>query len=265
MTAPAEPVVFGKGGCVFCGGGPLSLEHVIPRWLGPRLGVGRITHAYEPPPGSEEASLEWSSDGVDLKVRRVCMSCNNGWLSRLEETVYLPLGAMVEGSSRKLSVDEARSVSRWALKTCVMVAAAEPGSPMSPAYAPEVLGSISDPSYFPPGVQVFGARLQEEGGVVVTTRGVQVKGTVVHTQAAFGILVLHWIALCVYVRRPGSGALPLVLTPRLAQAVVALGPPFFSDFWPPPTALSPDQLHVLPFMIEHEALGVPVGRGGLPG
>src|SRR4051812_42642992 len=72
-------------GCFWCGGGPMSREHLIPEWL---LGV-----LADVSPSSEGFDLGWDYvDGVnniarthgqarpEIVVRAVCESCNGGWM-----------------------------------------------------------------------------------------------------------------------------------------------------------------------------------------
>jgi hypothetical protein len=80
--------------CVFCGGTPLTREHVFPRWL------ARVLPAQDRWRGQDLAvvggeSITSSDLPVttrrmgepfpDSTVARVCARCNNGWMNDLEE------------------------------------------------------------------------------------------------------------------------------------------------------------------------------------
>jgi hypothetical protein len=52
--------------CLFCDSTSLTLEHI--------------------PHGKERSQQQWAQDTITLKARIVCGSCNNGWMSDIEES-----------------------------------------------------------------------------------------------------------------------------------------------------------------------------------
>lgn len=109
--------------CLMCGrDGELSREHAIPAWIGRELNTtnGPVGHQYKGFPGSG-ISREWTAAGVDIKVKKVCKSCNNGWMSQLEGDAQAVLTPLVRGTSRAVTTIECKLVTRWFLKTMLML------------------------------------------------------------------------------------------------------------------------------------------------
>lgn len=108
--------------CVFCGGGPLTKEHALPRWLAGPLGAdGRVRHAYSEPPDGAEPTREWEAGGMDIKPKAVCKQCNGGWMEALESRVRPFLGPMIEGDQAVLSSVDCEALTAWLLKTVLML------------------------------------------------------------------------------------------------------------------------------------------------
>lgn len=114
--------------CVFCGGSPTTNEHVLPKWIRKFLpGGNRIVHEWRAP-GEEEPSRRWVTDLVDFKARVVCETCNTGWMADLEERAEPFLGSMIRGNGRTLYADGKATVAFWALKTTLVLDAANPSA-----------------------------------------------------------------------------------------------------------------------------------------
>lgn len=111
--------------CAFCGSTKrIEAEHVWPHWAA-ELFADEGTFAYyrqfvgvgyEP-----EAPSAWSQKPFELKVRAVCKSCNNGWMSDLETAAKdMLFGSAFSGHGRVLSRGGQRTLAGWALKTAMM-------------------------------------------------------------------------------------------------------------------------------------------------
>lgn len=109
--------------CVFCASvGPMSREHVFPRWLSDLLpefdeAAGfdyerrLVTHR-------DELAHHRSGPLLDVVTRDVCEVCNNGWLENLETEARPVLTPMIRGTARVLSALEQQFVvASWARKT----------------------------------------------------------------------------------------------------------------------------------------------------
>lgn len=55
-------------------------------------------------------------------LRRICEGCNNGWMSRLEDSVKPTIVALMKGERglSELSEDERRRLARWGAKTAIV-------------------------------------------------------------------------------------------------------------------------------------------------
>lgn len=99
--------------CVFCGGIPLTREHVYPQWLrqfsAPQAYIQREGSYQDPFPQTvvrqdeqgkyvvvDEARGNKTPVLHEVTVKSVCASCNNGWMSRLEGAVQGPLKRMAD-------------------------------------------------------------------------------------------------------------------------------------------------------------------------
>jgi hypothetical protein len=104
--------------CIFCGRLELCEEDLIPRWLdkyysskkvgGKVLRVGTIAGKPQP---------QRRYDKMRVKVRAVCPTCNNGWMSRLEQQVQPILARMVfNGPPSRLRQDDQKLLAAWFTK-----------------------------------------------------------------------------------------------------------------------------------------------------
>jgi hypothetical protein len=126
-----------RDGCVFCGGKPLTIEHVIPNWLGkilPTLGEG-------PTAGYATGRVDLKTpDDVQFYVKRgrktpfearqPCEKCNTGWMHDLERQVTPWITRMVKGQPVKMPDFAVRSVAAWSVKTTTFIRYAD--SPPAP-------------------------------------------------------------------------------------------------------------------------------------
>jgi hypothetical protein len=107
---------------MFCGGplsGEKSGEHVIPKWLQKQLGLkDRVLMFAHIDPHSKVQSIRRLALNAMLLGRRVCGSCNHGWMSKLEVEVRPILSSLVEGRDiASLQPSESLCLARWTAKT----------------------------------------------------------------------------------------------------------------------------------------------------
>lgn len=106
--------------CVFCGRKGVTAEHVWPRWLGDVLpGSGPLSFARKRL--HEPETKRWKAPSLTVTVKKVCASCNNGWMSALETEAKPLLSPMIEGKQMGLSAGEQKVASTWAVKTAAML------------------------------------------------------------------------------------------------------------------------------------------------
>jgi len=114
--------------CVWCGGGPLTREHVIPAWLRDVL-----AHAFQGDGGGydfasrfntadEEGPLRsYAQVKPELVVKAACETCNGGWMACLEAETMPILAPMVRGERKHLEVDAQAVLAHWVSKTVVVL------------------------------------------------------------------------------------------------------------------------------------------------
>ncbi|MGA6175385.1 hypothetical protein ACPEIF_34700 [Streptomyces sp. NPDC012600] len=106
--------------CVFCGGAPVTKEHVFPQWLNEHLRPGRQrTEQARYGNGAYDKTRE--TVGLDFTVKKVCAPCNNGWMSQMEVASRDVLTPLITGQDLSLiSLPQQRQIALWATKTAMM-------------------------------------------------------------------------------------------------------------------------------------------------
>jgi hypothetical protein len=104
--------------CVFCGGEPVTLEHVWPAWARALYGNAssfdyELTRRGEP-------TRKWAAVGMDVEVKATCEGCNSGWMAALEGRSKDVLTPMADGRYRILHANDQKLLALWALKTALM-------------------------------------------------------------------------------------------------------------------------------------------------
>jgi hypothetical protein len=119
--------------CIFCGeSGKKTKEQYWPQWL------GRMDYR------EGDAQVHWLSNQIDadagpvfgesrrpistLKntLSRVCASCNNGWMSRLQEAAKPLLVELFQGRWPKMTRRDCSVLARWATMFAMVVEFADP-------------------------------------------------------------------------------------------------------------------------------------------
>lgn len=114
--------------CIFCGAGNLSKEHFWPEWAAeilPNFPINQreerlytftqLTTLKEPP-----KILTRPGYAKTKKIRAVCASCNNGWMSILETSVRPILTPLIKGEPFTFNDSSAKILAQWiALKVMV--------------------------------------------------------------------------------------------------------------------------------------------------
>jgi hypothetical protein len=105
--------------CVFCGQRAKSVEHAWPRWLLEEVtepSIPSTTEAQFGPDGSPV--LNW--DGPEITVKGVCVKCNTGWMSQLENEAKLTLTSLINDLSLPFTPATQARLSRWSMKTAMV-------------------------------------------------------------------------------------------------------------------------------------------------
>jgi len=106
--------------CIFCGGGPISKEHVWAKWMRDYLPAGRgVQYIHETKLDTDSirtrpGPLDRKGDMRSQKLRVVCRACNNGWMSTLQnltKPVLLPFLLM---ERHELGPSQQEALATWA-------------------------------------------------------------------------------------------------------------------------------------------------------
>jgi hypothetical protein len=110
--------------CIFCGGLPLSKEHIYASWMGPYLSPNidgtvhtKILEQVRTNGMRDEVHATLSikpGDHRSRKLRVVCAACNNGWMSLLQERARPHLAPLLNGEWTRLTLEAQTAISAWA-------------------------------------------------------------------------------------------------------------------------------------------------------
>jgi hypothetical protein len=102
--------------CVFCGRRADSLEHVWPQWISRHLANRGPFKLVDRTRGR---TVQFGNV-LDVKIRRVCKTCNNGWMSQLETRAKPLLEPMFDGTPVTLHPNDQAVLALWSIKTLMM-------------------------------------------------------------------------------------------------------------------------------------------------
>ena len=111
--------------CIFCGQAGVTKEHLLPNWLRhdfPRSSLSTHTQGFVRWEERQKIVTTKKLQGHSgtKKLRVVCRSCNNGWMSHLEEAIKPTLLRLIRGEEFELSAPIRQMLALWASKTvCV--------------------------------------------------------------------------------------------------------------------------------------------------
>lgn len=113
--------------CLFCGSdGKLTSEHVIPRWVGREMGDADTTIESVREWGGERRVHLVRGDRPNATYSGICLTCNSGWLSDLEDAAKAVLTPLCRGRPTELDRQGRETLATWALKTALLLDVAQP-------------------------------------------------------------------------------------------------------------------------------------------
>jgi hypothetical protein len=74
--------------CIFCGGSPISRDHIWAQWMRPEVEQAQVlekTYAETRASPKQRRHVKTTGDARSRKLKIVCIPCNSGWMSRLQE------------------------------------------------------------------------------------------------------------------------------------------------------------------------------------
>jgi hypothetical protein len=184
-----------------------------------------------------------SSSLLNLRTRKVCESCNTGWMSKLEQQVKPFLMSFEhtakDGEQSNLSRSEALIVARWALKTCITHEMTIEGRPK---VADASMGSRLREGGAIPGSIVWVARNQSDLDLQIRHAYIEISDVpIVRPGDPYRLVFMctitwHYLTLLVYVGTRGR-----------------LGPSLPFDRWTPISPCSPSGIEYPPMHAVSEA------------
>jgi hypothetical protein len=100
--------------CIFCGSSADSKEDMFPQWILRRVKTGQPMVHKKP---NRPIKISQSSK---VRLKCVCATCNNGWMSALEQKCVPLIGALLEDIELWLDEEYQNLLSRWAVKTAMI-------------------------------------------------------------------------------------------------------------------------------------------------
>ena len=111
------------GACIFCGGGNLTTEDVIPKWLGRLFKRQPTLRSLHLASGRQLSRIE---GGMVFVVRRVvCRTCNTRWMSQLQDQSKQYLTPMMFDIRTGISAEGQALITAWITMTAILMEWAE--------------------------------------------------------------------------------------------------------------------------------------------
>lgn len=135
VHAPLSKTVFHmakpQGFCVYCGGPRLSKEHLYADWLRDFVPRDADEHHFATTvafPHKQTHKLQRrTGDTHARRLRCVCVNCNRGWMSDLQQAAKVHLVPMLRGDRCCLKRDAQKIVAGWAAMTAMTAEYLEKG------------------------------------------------------------------------------------------------------------------------------------------
>jgi hypothetical protein len=103
--------------CIYCGALSGSEEHVFPEWLRNQFkGKGTLEHKVD-----IDSPIRFKKGVKDLRitVRSVCVECNNGWMSKLQNDAKPLITELLHESTTTLDLAECKLLTSWAVMSAM--------------------------------------------------------------------------------------------------------------------------------------------------
>lgn len=243
-----------RGCCFFCGAESVTKEHIWAKSLTKLFeGHGTIRHEYAHPEDGVETKVK-RANTFAIYSRKVCRSCNGGWMRAADEAARPMLAACAQGHSFSLDAEEQEQLAFWATKTVLALLTVEPEEYRfaRPEHYREVFESRAPLT----GSQVWLGG-NEHGHVAwARAHALNLGGELEDSHGfgaslSFGYGVLHLMY-------HGSDDYRLRLRFQAHQSLKQIWPTQESIEWPPRLLMRPADLTPLPKVINANSAWVPV-------
>jgi hypothetical protein len=245
--------------CIFCGASgatvKITLEHTFSNWINdvlPAAVIGPdVTCERTMAQAGQAAVIEsWSTSQVaSHKLRDVCATCNNGWMSLLEGEVRPLLTPMIEGYNSSLTIDQQITVATWTTMKAAVFEYVWSDDPVFSGADRETIRSQNRP---PATAQVRIAAIESNGYPLRAIGRVyelaDSDDRALCLTITIGCLVLQMFG------GPGAGTAGLRRPARIGGNFTGIYPPQMQPVqWPPPNALDDAGLGAFADPLAHRA------------
>jgi hypothetical protein len=102
-------------------------EHCFPKWLAAQIiGGGEEWEHTVAATATGEVKRQWTKRELAVVSKKVCRTCNVGWMAGLERSVRGFLPPVIRGEAGGLSLAGQRLLTAWAVKTALCLELANP-------------------------------------------------------------------------------------------------------------------------------------------
>jgi len=105
--------------CIFCRKKASSKEDAWPLWLMNRFPTSSTSRMYAERGGHKLGN--WTTAKPELSVKWLCTSCNNGWMSRLEDEAKPVLESILDDKLKDINASAQSTIARWAVKIAMVL------------------------------------------------------------------------------------------------------------------------------------------------
>jgi len=155
---------------MFCGKGPLTREHVLPKWL------RRAMKLWGPLTIWNGAQPVRTARKLDIQVRAVCGPCNHGWLNDLETEFRDLMTPALHGLPVLLDRTGQNVVARWGIKTWLLLETAMSHQRGGGVASADTLAHIRKDSEPPWGYQIWLGQLDAQSRQIMWLSTVPIFG-----------------------------------------------------------------------------------------
>jgi len=107
--------------CMFCHEKASTKEDAWPLWLTKRFPTSSTAHMDAELGGRKLPN--WPTAKPRLQLKWICQSCNNGWMSRLENSAKPIVESILDDKLKGLDTSAQSTLAQWAVKTAMVLEA----------------------------------------------------------------------------------------------------------------------------------------------
>jgi hypothetical protein len=141
--------------CIFCNNESGSEEHLWAAWMHRRVKLGPVRAQKGTAPNIIDEDPEQT-------INTVCHTCNNTWMSRLEEKNIPAIGDMLDNKPTSIDRGRQRLLNEWAVKTAMIMDSIKPNIGNESFYTREERTSMRESGMIPAKTQIWIGALTEQ-------------------------------------------------------------------------------------------------------